>query len=82
MVPDMNDPAQRSRAEAALDRLFAQVLGWGGVISGEHGIGLAKKRWFSQAASPVARSLHARLKHALDPGEILNPGKFIDQRGK
>jgi glycolate oxidase len=54
------------------------VLAWGGVITGEHGIGLAKKRWWPQATSEVSRDVHQRLKHALDPDGILNPGKFLD----
>jgi glycolate oxidase len=54
------------------------VLSWGGVITGEHGIGMAKKRWWPEATSNAARELHRRLKHALDPNGILNPGKFID----
>jgi FAD/FMN-containing dehydrogenase len=71
------DDAVREKVERALDELFAQVLAWGGVITGEHGIGLAKKRWWPEAASEVARDLHRRLKQALDPEGILNPGKFI-----
>jgi len=72
------DAAVRERIERALDDLFAQVLAWGGVITGEHGIGLAKKRWWPEATSEVARDLHRRLKQALDPDGILNPGKFVD----
>src|SRR5438045_3091634 len=71
------DAAVREKVERALDDLFAQVLGWGGVITGEHGIGLAKKRWWPGATSDVARDLHRRLKQALDPDDILNPGKFV-----
>ena len=74
------DPAVREKVERALDDLFAQVLAWGGVITGEHGIGLAKKRWWPEAASEVARDLHRRLKQALDPDNILNPGKFVYSR--
>ena len=70
--------AVREKVQAALDELFAQVLAWGGVITGEHGIGLAKKRWWPEANSDVARDLHRTLKHALDPNNILNPGKFLD----
>ncbi|PYK88505.1 MAG: FAD/FMN-containing dehydrogenase [Verrucomicrobia bacterium] len=70
--------AVREKVQAALDELFAQVLAWGGVITGEHGIGLAKKRWWPEASSDVARDLHRTLKHALDPNNILNPGKFLD----
>lgn len=78
MVPDMNDAAQRERAEAALDDLFRHVLSLGGVISGEHGIGVAKKRWFPTAVDAPARALHAAVKRALDPDGLLNPGKFLD----
>ncbi|MEP6975460.1 MAG: FAD-linked oxidase C-terminal domain-containing protein [Spartobacteria bacterium] len=81
MAADYEDPAVRDRVELALDELFEQVLAWGGVITGEHGIGLAKKRWWPEATSPVTRDLHARLKKALDPLNILNPGKFLDADG-
>lgn len=72
------DAVVRERAEQALDELFKQVLAFGGVITGEHGIGLAKKRWWPQATSDVARDLHRAIKDALDPAGILNPGKFLD----
>ena len=72
------EAAVRERVQVALDELFARVLEWGGVITGEHGIGLAKKRWWPEASSHVARDLHRMLKHALDPNNILNPGKFLD----
>jgi glycolate oxidase len=72
------DPAVRERVERALDELFAQVLVWGGVITGEHGIGLAKKRWWPEATSEPVRDVHRKLKQVLDPNGILNPGKFVD----
>src|SRR5438552_11537615 len=71
------DAAVRERVERALDDLFAQVLAWGGVITGEHGIGLAKKRWWPEATSEVVRKVHHKLKQILDPNDILNPGKFV-----
>ncbi|MGH7939034.1 MAG: FAD-binding oxidoreductase, partial [Chthoniobacterales bacterium] len=77
MAANYDDAAVRAKVEQALDELFAQVLAWGGVITGEHGIGLAKKRWWPEATSDVSRDLHARLKRALDPENILNPGKFV-----
>jgi glycolate oxidase len=77
MAAHYDDIEVRSKVEQALDELFAQILAWGGVITGEHGIGLAKKRWWPEATSDVARDLHARLKQALDPLDILNPGKFV-----
>ena len=70
--------AVRDKVQATLDQLFQQVLEWGGVITGEHGIGLAKKRWWPEASGEVASQLHQALKHALDPNDILNPGKFLD----
>jgi glycolate oxidase len=73
------DAAVRKKVECALDDLFAQVLSWGGVITGEHGIGLAKTRWWPDATSQVVRDVHRRLKRILDPNDILNPGKFLDQ---
>jgi glycolate dehydrogenase FAD-linked subunit len=72
------DATVREKVESALDDLFAQVLAWGGVITGEHGIGLAKKRWWPEATSEVVRDVHRRIKQAVDPNNILNPGKFVD----
>src|SRR6266568_4431020 len=72
------DGAVREKVESALDELFAQVLAWGGVITGEHGIGLAKKRWWPDATSEPVRKIHHKLKEILDPNGILNPGKFIE----
>jgi glycolate oxidase len=72
------DVAVRTKVDRALDDLFKQVLAWRGVITGEHGIGLAKKRWWPDATSPVVRDVHHKLKEVLDPNNILNPGKFVD----
>jgi len=74
------DAAVHAKVERALDELFTQVLAWGGVITGEHGIGLAKQRWWNQATSAVSREVHTTLKSALDPRGILNPGKFVATR--
>jgi glycolate oxidase len=74
---DRTQPGADERAEAALDDLFKQVLDWDGVITGEHGIGLAKKRWWPEAVSPRVHQLHQQVKRALDPKSILNPGKFV-----
>jgi glycolate oxidase len=77
MAANFADLAVQQRVERALDELFAQVLAWGGVITGEHGIGLAKRRWWPEATSDVSRALHQKLKDTLDPDGILNPGKFL-----
>ncbi len=70
-------PKIKAAVDRALDELFKWVLKAGGVITGEHGIGLAKKRWWPLAVNETGRDIHARLKSALDPKGILNPGKFV-----
>jgi len=80
MAADYDRPEVKERVGRALDELFAQVLEWGGAITGEHGIGMAKQRWWEQASSPVSRGVHVALKQALDPKGILNPGKFVSER--
>ena len=78
IMVDYNQPNAERRANAALDELFRQVLAWKGAITGEHGIGLAKKTWWPLAVSKEVRALHRAVKHALDPRGILNPGKFVE----
>jgi glycolate oxidase len=77
MVAEPNNPEVGQKMERALDDLFQYVIASGGAITGEHGIGLAKKRWWSQAVSRESIDLHQTVKRALDPGGILNPGKFL-----
>jgi len=77
VMVDYTQDGSRERAEACLDELFSWVIAQNGSITGEHGIGLAKKRWWPQAVSENSRALHARVKLALDPHSILNPGKFL-----
>ena len=78
MVRDYENPAIRAHADAALDLLFTWVLANHGAITGEHGVGLAKKPWIRQALGEVSFATHRALKDALDPNGILNPGKFLD----
>jgi glycolate oxidase len=77
MVPNPDDPKVQKKSRAALDELFVQVLAWSGAVTGEHGIGLAKKPWWNQALPAETRALHGILKKALDPKGLLNPGKFV-----
>jgi glycolate oxidase len=77
VMVDMTQPGAKERSEACLDELFRWVIQMGGAITGEHGVGLAKKRWWPLAISPEAQELHATVKAALDPHGILNPGKFL-----
>ncbi len=82
IMVDSSQPGAMKRCEVALDELFQGVLALGGVITGEHGIGLAKKRWWPMAASPELRQLHETIKIALDPSGILNPGKFVEIKNR
>jgi glycolate oxidase len=77
MVSKEQQEKEPKQIEAALDALFTRVITWGGAITGEHGIGLAKKRWWPEATTQEVRDLHAEVKAALDPKGILNPGKFV-----
>ncbi|MEO0453326.1 MAG: FAD-linked oxidase C-terminal domain-containing protein [Verrucomicrobiota bacterium] len=76
MVPP--EKAQSKQAQNALNQLFKQVIDWGGTLTGEHGVGLAKKPWWTLATTPELHQLHRTIKSALDPQDLLNPGKFLD----
>src|ERR1700724_744036 len=77
MVANPDDAEAQQRMDAALDELFGQVIAWEGAITGEHGIGLAKKRWWPAAVTKENLKLHQIIKNALDPSGILTPGKFL-----
>ena len=72
-----DDPAEAARAQAALPRLFALVIALGGTLSGEHGIGVAKRDYMAQAFDPATLAAMRAVKAALDPDGILNPGKVL-----
>lgn len=74
---DPADPAQNERAHAALAQVFALTLSLGGTLSGEHGIGLAKRDFMPQAIDPATLALMRQVKAAFDPAGILNPGKLL-----
>jgi glycolate oxidase len=77
MVSKEQQRLEADKIDHLLQKLFTQVLEWHGSITGEHGIGLAKLPWWNEATSPELRDLHSRIKSALDPKQILNPGKFV-----
>jgi len=68
------------RRVALLDALFAAGVAAGGQVSGEHGIGLDKRRPFLALSDPTALALQRRIKAAFDPSGLLNPGKLADER--
>ncbi|QNH18254.1 FAD/FMN-containing dehydrogenase [Xanthomonas sp. SS] len=77
-APD--DAAETARAHAALPRLFALVLALEGTLSGEHGIGVAKRDYMAQAFDAATLDAMRAVKRALDPDGILNPGKVLPDK--
>lgn len=77
LMHDARDPRQASAAALCLDALFDLVLGLGGTLSGEHGIGLAKRAWMARAFDAPTLAAMRAVKAALDPDGILNPGKVL-----
>ncbi|MHB8678582.1 MAG: FAD-binding oxidoreductase [Rudaea sp.] len=71
------DTAEHARAESALPEVFRAVIALGGTLSGEHGIGLAKRDFLVDAIDPAALALMRRIKAQFDPDGILNPGKLL-----
>ncbi len=81
LMLDWNDPDEAERAERAVEELFRAVLDLGGTLSGEHGIGMAKSPFFEWEVGREGLEAMWRIKQALDPLNILNPGKmFIPNR--
>jgi glycolate oxidase len=76
---DVSKKEEFERAQAAMGEIFEAALSLGGVLSGEHGIGLEKQRFLKKAMDPVALNLMIKIKGILDPNHILNPGKIWEE---
>ncbi len=74
---DCADPAAVKRARACVGEIFALAVELGGTISGEHGIGYTKAPYLDLALGASAIDAMKRIKRALDPNNILNPGKMF-----
>lgn len=74
---DRRDPAQREKVERMVREIFQVALDLGGTLSGEHGIGTFKLPHMRQALGPTSINIQWRIKQALDPQNILNPGKVL-----
>jgi glycolate oxidase len=77
IVLDHRDPASRDRAEQAFGDIVRKALELGGTITGEHGVGVLKRRYLGTEIGERGLVLHAAVKRALDPCNILNPGKVL-----
>jgi glycolate oxidase len=76
---DVRDKENFAKAQQTMEEIFEAALSLGGVLSGEHGIGLEKQRFLSRAMDPVALDLMKKIKDLLDPNHILNPGKIWEE---
>ena len=79
ILTDKRDKEEYARVEKAIDEIFEVALSLGGTLSGEHGIGLAKSRFMEQELGQGTLEYSKKIKKALDPGNILNPGKIIGE---
>jgi len=73
------DTAEMHRVEEAMREIFEFTLELGGSITGEHGVGLAKKPFLPQMLGDVSMNLLRDIKRTIDPQNLLNPGKIFDQ---
>jgi glycolate oxidase len=76
----MDDTAWKDNLDQAIREIFELTVSLGGTISGEHGIGYSQKNYLPIALGEAELKLMKKIKHAMDPGNIMNPGKiFLDQ---
>ncbi len=77
IVYDAADPAAEQRARAAFGQVMSRAIDLGGTITGEHGVGRAKKHALPAQLGEDVMALTRRIKDALDPDGILNPGAVL-----
>ncbi len=77
-LTDERDEEEMQRVHLALEAIVEKTLSLGGTITGEHGVGLAKKPWLKQQLGDASYELMRTVKRALDPHNRLNPGKIFD----
>ena len=77
-LTDEKNLEEMHRVEAAMKEIFHKAVELGGTITGEHGVGLAKKEFLAGAVGQVNVEMMRRIKRALDPDGVLNPGKIFD----
>jgi glycolate oxidase len=77
-LTDERDAAEMARVHRALAAIVERTLALGGTITGEHGVGVAKKAWLRKQLGDDSYDLMRQIKHTLDPRGLLNPGKIFD----
>ena len=77
---DKNDQDEMARMHKAVDEIFQVALDFGGTLSGEHGIGMAKMRYLGNELGDSGLNLLRSIKESLDPDYLLNPGKMVPVR--
>ncbi len=77
-LTDERNHAEMARVERAMKEIFDYTVELGGTITGEHGVGLAKKAFLPAAIGEGSLELMRKVKRALDPDGLLNPGKIFD----
>jgi glycolate oxidase len=77
-LTDERNKEEMQRVEAAFKEIFAEAVRLGGTITGEHGIGVAKKTFLRRLTDGVSLRVMRELRRALDPNRVLNPGKMLD----
>jgi len=76
VMTDAKNPAHFQKAQQAVDRIIEAAVEFGGVLSGEHGIGLEKQKFMRRTQDPIFLDLMRKIKGIFDPNGILNPGKI------
>lgn len=77
ILTDRRNKDEWHRVEGAIEEIFDRALSLGGTLSGEHGIGKAKSRFMKKETGPAGIRYAGRIKTALDPNHILNPGNIL-----
>ena len=77
-MTDSRDEEEFKRVEAAFEEIFTAALGLGGTITGEHGVGIKKRHVLPKQLGSTGMQTMAAIKRALDPNNILNPGKVLE----